>query len=67
MEVNIMGYTTEIGEYKGHPTISIFEDGYSKFPVVSFGTNKAKAILASVEDIEAFIASKSKEVVQNEP
>jgi hypothetical protein len=45
-------YSTETGEYKGHKTIAIFEDGKRK---ISFGVGKAKAILAAIEEIKAFV------------
>jgi len=45
-------YKTEVGEYKGNKTISI-NNGDKR--VVSFGLTKAKAILASYEDIKKFV------------
>jgi hypothetical protein len=45
-------FRTEVGEYKGHKTISIFSD--DKF-VVSFGVNKAKAILEVLDDVREFV------------
>ena len=50
-------YKTETGEFKGNKTISIFN---SDKRVVSFGLNKAKAILASYEDIKAFVEANDK-------
>lgn len=49
----------EIGEFKGAPMIIIHEideDGKRKpFPIVQFGTKKAKAIVKHIKDIEEFI------------
>jgi hypothetical protein len=45
-------FRTEVGEYKGHKTISIFND--DKF-VVSFGISKAKAILEVLDDVKEFV------------
>lgn len=49
----------EIGEYRGSPTLSIWEideDGKRKqFPIISFGVKKAKALMYHTEDIEQFI------------
>lgn len=50
-------YKTEVGEFKGSKTISIL-DGEKR--VVSFGLTKAKAILASYEDIKAFVEANDK-------
>ena len=54
---NTKKYSTTKGEYNGKPTISLHidkEDG-SKVFVMSFGTAKAKAILAAIEDIKKFV------------
>ncbi|MDD4255905.1 MAG: hypothetical protein PHP59_11090 [Methanofollis sp.] len=45
----------EVGEYKGNPILSI-PVGKSGRPF-SFGYQKAKAILLSVEEIRAFVSS----------
>ena len=50
-------YKTEIGEFKGNKTISILSGDKR---VVSFGLSKAKAILASYEDIKAFVEANDK-------
>ncbi len=46
----------KIGEYKGHKTIALVEEGKTddKFPF-SFGLKKAKLILANFEEIKKFI------------
>lgn len=51
-------YTTEIGEYNGRPTIKI-TDNEARNPMYgsfTFGLGKAKMILATIEDIEAFVS-----------
>jgi len=45
----------EIGEYKGHPTISLPTGGRRPF---SFGLAKARIILGHVEDIRRFVEEK---------
>ena len=50
-------YKTEVGEFKGNKTISIL-NGDKR--VVSFGLSKAKAILASYEEIKAFVEANDK-------
>lgn len=50
-------FKTEIGEFKGSKTISIFADDRR---VISFGVNKAKAILACLEDIKRFTETADK-------
>jgi hypothetical protein len=57
-------YTTETGEFDSgngvkHPTISIFK---GRQLVIGFGLTKALGILASIKEIEAFVAANSKEV-----
>jgi len=47
-------------EYKGHPTISIWEvdpagNPVGKYPIVSFGIRKAAAIIKHIEDIKAAV------------
>lgn len=53
---------TVLGDFKGNPTISIFEIGEGgeakPMPVISFGLKKAKAILVSIEDIKKFVEEK---------
>lgn len=47
--------TATIGEYKGHKTLSLSEEGEnSRFPF-SFGLSKAKLILKHLEDIQKFV------------
>lgn len=50
-------YSTTVGEYKGNKTITI-NNGDKR--VISFGINKAKAILAQVEDIKKFVEENDK-------
>jgi hypothetical protein len=45
-------YKTEIGEFKGSKTMSIFIDDRR---VISFGLNKAKAIIATIDHIRDFV------------
>jgi len=50
--------TTKIGEFKGHKTISLFEEGVEisdKYPPFSFGVKKAELILKNIEDIKKFV------------
>lgn len=57
-------FKVETSEFKGHKTISIV-DGYDR-RVISFGLNKAKAILACVSEIQSFVDSnKSNELDLN--
>ena len=56
-EVNVT--TVTVGEYKGKPTISLPTDN-PKFPV-TFGLAKAKAILAHIDEIDAFVREHSTE------
>jgi len=49
---------TTIGEYKGHKTISLLEEGAQvsdKYPPFSFGIKKAKLILENIQDIKKFV------------
>jgi hypothetical protein len=48
---------TKIGEYKGHKTLALLENGvdYEKYPPFSFGVKKAKLILDNLEDIKKFV------------
>ncbi|MBN2355593.1 hypothetical protein JXO59_05740 [candidate division KSB1 bacterium] len=48
----------EIGEYKGRPIITL--NPGERFPF-SFGVNKAKLILAHLDDIKAFVEKYEKE------
>jgi hypothetical protein len=52
-------FKAEISEFKGHKTICII-DGYDR-RVISFGLNKAKAILACISDVEKFVNSNKSE------
>lgn len=53
-------FKTEIGEYKGSKTISIMSDDRR---VISFGVNKAKAILATIDEIKQFVENSEKNSV----
>ena len=49
---------SKTGEYKGHKTISLLEEGVEvsdKHPPFSFGVKKAKLILENIEDIKKFV------------
>jgi len=49
---------SKIGEYKGHKTISLLENGAEisdKYPPFSFGIKKAKLIIGHMEDIKKFV------------
>ncbi|HIH38775.1 hypothetical protein J4460_03285 [Candidatus Woesearchaeota archaeon] len=49
---------SKTGEYKGHKTISLLEEGVEvsdKYPPFSFGVKKAKLILENIEDIKKFV------------
>lgn len=56
-------YMTERSTYEGYPTFKIFETEdsvkVSKYPLVSFGLKKAKAIIAALPEIEKFIKENS--------
>ncbi len=55
-------YKTETDEYKGNKIISILK---GEKRVVSFGLQKARAILANIEDIKKFVHA-SEEIVETE-
>lgn len=48
----------EIGEYKGSPVLTIHEldeqGQRTKYPLISFGKRKAKAIIKHIQDLEDF-------------
>lgn len=54
----VVKLTTEIGEYKGSPTLTVWEvlsDGSRpQYPVISFGKKKAKAIISVIEQVKEF-------------
>jgi ribosomal protein L7/L12 len=52
-------FKTEVGEFKGSKTISILKEDKR---VLSFGLSKAKAILASINEIKDFVAKNDKSV-----
>lgn len=47
-------FKTEIGEYKGSKTISLISGDRR---IISFGINKAKAIIACIDEIKQFAQS----------
>ena len=49
--------TATLGEYKGHKTLSLAAEGMenSRFPPFSFGVNKARLILAHLDEIKKFV------------
>lgn len=47
-------------EFKGNPIFSIFRNETDEIPLVSFGLNKAKAIVECIGDIENFIERNDK-------
>ena len=47
-----MSFTSEIGEFKGNKTFSV-TSGDKR--IITFGVNKAKAILAVIKDLEKFV------------
>lgn len=54
-----MEYIIEKGEYKGHPTLAIWEsqEGEKKgnYPIVSFGKKKYQAVLDNLEAVKEFV------------
>ena len=48
--------TTELSEFKGHPVIVIKTDENDEYPF-SFGVAKARKVLDSIEQIQAFVDS----------
>jgi hypothetical protein len=56
-------FKTEVGEFKGSKTLSIFND---ERRVLSFGVAKAKAILSVVEDIKKFVEQSDKSSIDFE-
>jgi hypothetical protein len=50
----MISMTVKLGEYKGHPTISLSKEGDDEHPF-TFGLSKAKLIIANMEDIKKFI------------
>jgi hypothetical protein len=53
-------FKTEVGEYKGSKTLSIMSDDRR---IISFGINKARAILASIDEIRQFVEGSEKNSV----
>lgn len=68
IEMSKLKTEVEIGEYKGSPTITIWELDKNgerpKFPLVSFGAKKAEAILTHIEDIKKFVDSQTVRVLK---
>lgn len=52
-----MAFKTEVGEFKGSKTIALMNDDKR---VLSFGLGKAKAILACLDEIKAFVEANDK-------
>lgn len=50
-----MNATTTIGEYKGHPTITIQFDTKRGPQQLTMGVAKAKAVLAVLDSLEEFV------------
>lgn len=63
-DVKVAKYNVETGEYKGSPTLTIWEVGtdgvLNKFPVITFGKKKAKAIIAVIDIIKNFAEGEDK-------
>jgi hypothetical protein len=57
-------FKTEEGEFKGSKTLRITTQDDKH--VISFGLSKAKAILASYEEIKKFVELNSKNTENNE-
>lgn len=51
------GYTVEVAEFKGNKTISLSKGDKR---IISFGLNKAKAVLACIDQIRDFVAKNDK-------
>jgi len=49
----------EEGEYKGNPLIILKRDAADRFPF-QFGVEKAKRVLACIEDIKKFVEKHDK-------
>lgn len=53
-----------VGDYKGSPVLSIFEidseGNQGAYPVVSFGSKKAKAILKHLDEIKSWVDNQEK-------
>jgi hypothetical protein len=54
-------FKTEISEFKGHKTICIV-DSYDR-RVISFGVNKAKAIIACIDHIRDFVDNSKSDTI----
>jgi len=52
---------TKITEYKGRPIFGIYKTTEETYPVVSFGLEKAKVILAHIDGIKSFVLTAGKE------
>jgi hypothetical protein len=50
----------KLGEYKGHPIISLLKDENDARPF-TFGMGKARLILDNLEDIRKFVEDNAKE------
>ncbi|MBI4178682.1 hypothetical protein HY522_04545 [bacterium] len=48
------------GEYNGSPLLGLYRDEKDNFGLLKFGVKKARAILAHVEDIRAFVEKHDK-------
>lgn len=62
MEKQELKTVVEVGEYKGSPTVTIWEETESgarpQYPLISFGVKKAKLIIKHQEEIKNFIEGK---------
>lgn len=53
-------FKSESGEFKGNKTFSVLTEDDRR--VITFGLTKAKAILATIEDLKKFVEENEKKI-----
>jgi hypothetical protein len=57
--------SSEVGEYKGHPTITLMDAENEDFKM-TFGVRKAKLILVHWDDIQRFVGGEKHQPQQKD-
>ena len=57
----------QIGEFRGHPFLTLQEGDEGKGTKLNFGVKKAKMILAAMEHIKDFVTKYDKPDIQQPP
>ena len=61
MSTETRAYKTAITEYEGKPMLTIYEcKDVEVKKLISFGTTKAKAFIANIDDIKKFVEENDK-------